>query len=202
MTIQEIIKYLSETPGNTNPAVISTMVEEYASGGGGDVTVVNFSGNPSDGFTADVPYDELIDAEDIFALYDDAYVACGYFGDDVITFKFYDNSFILDLYYSSDDSIDYWVEQVRISFTYNNGQYVMNSNFSLDDIFKADAIIGRLQDDTTYGGLSYPRGSSSGMEFYFMEKTESEPTQMLKITLSSDGSTTYDYKTISDGGGE
>ena len=41
MTIQEIIKYLSETPGNTNPTVISTMVEEYASGSGGNVKVVN-----------------------------------------------------------------------------------------------------------------------------------------------------------------
>ena len=78
----------------------------------------------------------------------------------------------------------------------------MNSSFSLEDISDADAIIGRLQEDPTYGGLSYARGSSSGMEFYFMEDTESEPTQMLKITLSSDGSTTYDYKNISGGSEE
>lgn len=36
MTKQDIIDYIMETPGNTNPAILSQMIDEVSGGGSGD----------------------------------------------------------------------------------------------------------------------------------------------------------------------
>ena len=47
MTIQEIIKYLNDTPNNTNPNIVASMISEL--GAGGSLPVTTFSVSILDG---------------------------------------------------------------------------------------------------------------------------------------------------------
>ena len=132
MTIQEIIDYLSKTPGNTNPAVISTMVEEYAGSGGSssDVGFVVFTYDPSDQtYSADTNFNELTQYESIIGVLvmgNIPYAAIGELGDDNCWFDFavLTTPSTYELTYYNDNSIEveeYWLSGPTKTVTIANG---------------------------------------------------------------------------------
>lgn len=62
MTKQEIIDYVMNTPANTNPNVLSGMLDSIANAGGGTLRVNITSFNPTDGSVYDKTWQEVHDA--------------------------------------------------------------------------------------------------------------------------------------------
>ena len=64
MTKKDIINYVTETPQNTNPAILNTMLDQLSSGGGGGVEPLIVKEGETIGSTTylDKTFGEIIDA--------------------------------------------------------------------------------------------------------------------------------------------
>lgn len=62
MTKEEILDYITSTPENTNRRVLSDMLDEFNSGGGGGALIVEVDGDLSSGFFLNKTAGEIINA--------------------------------------------------------------------------------------------------------------------------------------------
>lgn len=193
----EILEYIRKTPGNTNPAVLASMINQLGGGGGSsDITVVEFSGNFDDGFTADVPYAELLTKKLVIGIFD-GIIGKANFEDEYILFKL-ESSFVeLEFYYNSDGSIEYYLSHAGISFKYQNDEYTLQTNWPLELIIDTNYLIANTNNiDYSNFACGKVNGNTHTIDFYFVNDNVSK---MLILHLSSNGTVTSEINTISHG---